>query len=167
MIAATRRPAEIYVVSPGGRSAPGGISRMVDYFMSEWEQQKRLPSLTLIDSYGTRGKWHIPAYFLGAFCRVLLDGGLGRIAVLHLHTAERGSVVRKGMFILLARMLRIPTVVHMHGAEFADFYQALPSVLRRLVSAVFRLADRCIARPTQGEGRTDQGTDSQGEDHTA
>jgi glycosyltransferase involved in cell wall biosynthesis len=148
MAAATRREAEIYVVSPGGRNAPGGISRMVDYFMTEWQQQGRSPSLTLIDSYGMRSKWHTLAYFLMAFFRILFDGCRGRIAALHLHTAERGSVVRKGILLLLARVLGVPTVVHMHGAEFADFYQVLPGFLRRLVTAVFRQADRCVVLGT-------------------
>ena len=40
----------------GGRTGPGGMSRMVDYYMAEWEAQGRAPQLMLIDSTG-------PSYF--------------------------------------------------------------------------------------------------------
>ena len=32
-----------------------GICRMVDNFMTEWEQRERRPPLVLVDSYGNNG----------------------------------------------------------------------------------------------------------------
>ena len=61
---AVRHPPAIYVVSPGGRHATGGICRMVDNFMTEWEQRERRPPLVLVDSYGNKGKGYMPAYFV-------------------------------------------------------------------------------------------------------
>jgi len=52
---AARHPPAIYVVAPGGRNATGGICRMVDNFMTEWEQHERRPPLVLVDSYGNNG----------------------------------------------------------------------------------------------------------------
>jgi glycosyltransferase involved in cell wall biosynthesis len=145
---AVRHPPAIYVVSPGGRNATGGICRMVDNYMTEWEQRERRPPLVLVDSYGNKGKGYMPAYFASAFWCVLYNGLCGRIGLLHLHMAECGSVLRKGMLIWLARLLRVPTVVHVHAAEFVDFYAALPRVLQRLVSATLRCATRCIVLGT-------------------
>ena len=141
---AVRYPPAIYVVSPGGRHATGGICRMVDNFMTEWEQRERRPSLVLVDSYGNKGKGRMPAYFAAAFWCVLFNGLCGRIGLLHLHMAECGSVLRKGMLVWLARLLGVPAVVHVHAAEFVDFYAALPRLLQRLVSATLRCATRCI-----------------------
>jgi glycosyltransferase involved in cell wall biosynthesis len=141
---AARYPPAIYVVAPGGRNATGGICRMVDNFMTEWEQHERRPPLVLVDSYGSKGKGCMPAYFVSAFWCVLFNGLCGRIGLLHLHMAECGSVLRKGMLVWLARVLNVPAVVHVHAAEFVDFYAALPRVLQRLVSATLRSATRCI-----------------------
>jgi glycosyltransferase involved in cell wall biosynthesis len=121
---------------------------MVDNFMTEWEQRERRPPLVLVDSYGNKGKGYMPAYFVSAFWCVLFDGLCGRIGLLHLHMAECGSVLRKGLLLWLARLLRVPAVVHVHAAEFVDFYAALPRVLQRLVSATLRCATRCIVLGT-------------------
>ena len=117
---------------------------MVDNFMTEWEQHERRPPLVLVDSYGSKGKGCMPAYFVSAFWCVLFNGLCGRIGLLHLHMAECGSVLRKGMLVWLARVPNVPAVVHVHAAEFVDFYAALPRVLQRLVSATLRSATRCI-----------------------
>lgn len=127
---AMRDPAAIYVVSPGGRHATGGICRMVDNLMTEWEQRERQPSLVLVDSYGNKGKGHMPAYFAAAFWCVLYNGLRGRIGLLHLHMAECGSVLRKGMLVWLARLLGVPAVVHVHGRR---------STQLRLISELHRL----------------------------
>jgi hypothetical protein len=58
---------------------------MVDNLMTEWEQRERQPSLVLVDSYGNKGKGHMPAYFAAAFWCVLYNGLRGRIGLLHLH----------------------------------------------------------------------------------
>jgi glycosyltransferase involved in cell wall biosynthesis len=42
--------------------------------------------------------------------------------LVHVHMASRASFWRKSVVCLLARMARRPYVVHLHGAEFADFY---------------------------------------------
>nr|CEL12752.1 Glycosyl transferase, group 1 [Kibdelosporangium sp. MJ126-NF4] len=61
--------------------------------------------------------------------------------VLHAHVSERGSVIRKGVLVWIAKLLRKPVVLHCHGAEFADWYQGLPGPARRLVAVTFRRAD--------------------------
>ena len=114
---------------------------MVDNFMTEWEQRERRPPLVLVDSYGNKGKGYMPAYFVSAFWCVLINGLCGRIGLLHLHMAECGSVLRKGLLLWLARLLRVPAVVHVHAAEFVDFYAALP----RFYSVSY--PQHCGARP--------------------
>ena len=121
---------------------------MVDNYTTEWEQHERRPPLVLVDSYGNKGKGYMPAYFVSAFWCVLFDGLRGRIGLLHLHMAECGSVLRKGLLVWLARLLKVPAVVHVHAAEFVDFYATLPRVLQRLVSATLRCATRCIVLGT-------------------
>lgn len=134
----------IYVISPGGRTATGGMCRMVDYFMQEWQTHGRRPPLVMIDSCGPYIKWRMPFYFTAALLRILWDGLLGRIALLHIHTASRGSVARKGILIWLGSLLRIPVLVHMHAADFDQFYSEIPPFAQRLVIATFKRADRFI-----------------------
>jgi glycosyltransferase involved in cell wall biosynthesis len=66
---------------------------------------------------------------------------LRKADVLHAHVSERGSVVRKGVLVLLARMFKVPVVLHCHGAEFVSWYQGLPRLAQKAIAYVFRQAD--------------------------
>jgi glycosyltransferase involved in cell wall biosynthesis len=88
--------------------------------------------------------WMKVAYLLHA-----LDAPL-----VHVHTASRGSFWRKFVVCLLARMAGRPYIVHLHGAEFADFYgkEAGP-VARRLIRSTFAHAAVVIALSEEWRGR--------------
>jgi len=69
----------------------------------------------------------------------------GRIALLHIHVASRASFWRKSVFFWLARLFRVPTILHLHGAEFAVFYGQESGPLRRwLIRAVFNQSSRIV-----------------------
>ncbi|RSM84323.1 glycosyltransferase family 1 protein [Kibdelosporangium aridum] len=61
--------------------------------------------------------------------------------VLHAHVSERGSVIRKGVLVWIAKAFRKPVVLHCHGAEFVDWYRGLPGLAKRLIALTFRRAD--------------------------
>jgi glycosyltransferase involved in cell wall biosynthesis len=46
-----------------------------------------------------------------------------RVALVHAHVSMRGSVWRKSVFLELARLFRVPTLVHLHGSAFVEFYE--------------------------------------------
>jgi glycosyltransferase involved in cell wall biosynthesis len=64
-----------------------------------------------------------------------------RVAALHVHMASRFSFFRKAMFVLPAFALRVPVIVHLHGAEFRTFYaDESSSPVRRLIRVIFENA---------------------------
>lgn len=134
----------IWLVTRGGTALPGGITRMVSYVTEEWRAAGRRPALHVQDSTGTHGKALMPACFALAFLRVAWAAATRRIALLHIHMSAFGSVARKGLIIHLGRAFRLPIVVHMHGADFDEFWQRLPAIARPLVRATLRRADRFV-----------------------
>lgn len=67
-----------------------------------------------------------------------------RVALLHVHSASRGSFWRKSLFVGLALLFRVPVVLHVHGGEFKQFYGAECSGWQRsLVRRVMR-ASACV-----------------------
>jgi glycosyltransferase involved in cell wall biosynthesis len=66
--------------------------------------------------------------------------------VVHVHLSEKGSFVREGALVALARRLGRPTVASIHGGEFVSFAGRHP----RLVLAVLGRADlvTCLAHET-------------------
>ena len=67
-----------------------------------------------------------------------------QVDIIHIHVSEKGSVVRKGSMVMLARLFRKPVVMHTHGSRFHSFYQSLPSFLKKLVTFIFRRCDRVL-----------------------
>ncbi|MEC3955846.1 glycosyltransferase family 4 protein [Nocardia sp. CDC153] len=56
-----------------------------------------------------------------------------RPTVVHLHMSSYGSFPRKYLFELLARVLRIPVVLHVHGSDFSVFYEGANRALRAAI----------------------------------
>lgn len=78
---------------------------------------------------------------LGRFVSLLLRG---RVCLVHAHAAMYGSIWRKGLFIALARLFRVPVVLHLHGSEFEVFHGRLGPLGKRLVAAIFDASARVV-----------------------
>lgn len=124
------------------------MCRIVDYIMQEWEESCRSPRMVCLDTTGPFVKWREPFYFSRALFALAVAGARGHIAALHIHAAERGSVLRKGMLVQFARLIRRPSILHMHGASFIEFYEGMPASVRRLITYQFRKADRFVVLGT-------------------
>lgn len=72
-----------------------------------------------------------------------------RISIIHMHVSEKGSFVRKSIFLILAKLFGKKVIFHMHGAEFIPFYQSLPLFFKFLVRKSLAAADRLIALSEQ------------------
>ena len=44
-------------------------------------------------------------------------------ALVHAHVAAHGSFWRKSTFLTLARIFRVPTILHLHASQIRDFYE--------------------------------------------
>ncbi len=65
--------------------------------------------------------------------------------LVHVHLSSRASFWRKWVVCLLARLARRPYLLHVHGSEFADFYEECSPRARRIVSAVLAKATLVLA----------------------
>jgi glycosyltransferase involved in cell wall biosynthesis len=85
------------------------------------------------------------AFFLKALTQ--LTGLLlaSQVALVHLQMAAHGSCWRKSAFLLLAQLFGVPTLLHLHGSEFRDFYEKECGRLRRrLIRYVLESASTVI-----------------------
>lgn len=73
----------------------------------------------------------------------------GRVSLMHVHAAMRGSFWRKAVFVFLGRMFGVPVLLHLHGSETVRFFERLPAPLQALVRLVLRLpAQVVVLSPT-------------------
>jgi glycosyltransferase involved in cell wall biosynthesis len=73
------------------------------------------------------------------------------IRLVHIHTASRGSFLRKSIVMMLAKAAGKKTVMHVHGAEFNQFYERAPAPLRKFIGKVLGSADVIVALSRQWE----------------
>ena len=134
----------VCLLCPGGLEYAGGIGRVIGYILDVWRNQPDAPSVVLID---TRGTGHIafsPIHFALALMRILWLAVRGRATLLHVNLASRGSALRKFIATEMAHLLRIPVLIHLHGAKFDIFYDGLPSCGKSLVRRMFMNAARVV-----------------------
>lgn len=61
-------------------------------------------------------------YFSLALIKIIYVLMFKRISIVHIHLSEKGSFLRKYIIFNLSRIFKEKIVIHMHGAEFKEFY---------------------------------------------
>lgn len=117
--------------------------RVAEYLV-EARRPNSAPSLRLLETRGGGSPLWSPLYLLRAMVLVLLGRITGRLAGVHVNGAERLSVIRKGALLAACKLLRVPTVFHLHAAELPSSYARLPPASKSLVRKIFSLPDCCI-----------------------
>lgn len=65
--------------------------------------------------------------------------------IIHLHSAENGSAFRKAMYANVAKRKNKKVIVHMHGAEFIQFYEGLNDKKKKKIFDFLNGADKVVA----------------------
>lgn len=132
----------VWMVGPA-LQAPGGMSAVAQAYreaglFDRW-------GVRYLSSYAGPGLLRQLATMLPALARLAGALLLGRVALVHVHSASRGSFWRKSVFCAVARLAGVPYVVHLHSGEFTAFYHRECSAIgRRWVRRVLRQAAAVI-----------------------
>lgn len=139
------RVVRVLVATPVGVTGQGGIDRIMASLKHELARQSR--SDVEVRFLPTRGTGHVALSPMNvfAFCFSMLAARLrGEIDVVHINLASYGSTYRKLAIAAHARMLGIPYVLHLHGAEYMSFWSDEDTFLNRRIRKMFRQASRII-----------------------
>jgi glycosyltransferase involved in cell wall biosynthesis len=108
---------------------PGGMSQVVAALReSSLFRKYRVRLLVTHDRGSVVRRTRLLLKAMGAFTWLLVTG---RVAVVHAHVAMRGSFWRKSLFLGVAALCGRPTVIHLHGSEFRQFYEEECGPFRR------------------------------------
>jgi glycosyltransferase involved in cell wall biosynthesis len=135
---------ELRVLLVGPVQATGGIARYIQ------ELRGRLPESVAVAVYDTAappgsGPVRFVRGALGALGDALRFPFHDRPDVLHVHTAEKFSFLRKSVYVLLGRYVwGRPVVLHVHGPTFDRFVAEASAPLRALQRAVFAASARIV-----------------------
>lgn len=133
----------VFLACPYGQVG-GGMGSIMAYLLS----LKHDPSGRFnFKSLESRGGGHIaisPVYLAAAIGRIFREAATGRLAVVHLNLAERGSVYRKAALLAATKLVGGRVLLHLHAAQIVQFHDSMNPIGRLLLRGMFRSADQCI-----------------------
>ena len=132
------------VMIGSSRETHGGISAMVNVYFGNglFERWEAEYLATHCDGSKLRKAMKALTSWLAFMARLLT----GSVALLHVHIASDASFWRKSLFIVPARLLGVPYILHMHGGDFATFYEKrCGAAARAFLRWLYRNAEVTIA----------------------
>ncbi|HEY0183086.1 MAG TPA: glycosyltransferase family 4 protein [Rhodopila sp.] len=133
----------VFLACPYGQVG-GGMGSIMAYLASMRRDPSGRFELKRLES---RGGGHIalsPFFLLAAVGRIFLEASRGRLAVVHLNLAERGSVFRKAILLAATRLAGGGVLLHLHAAQIVQFHGSMGPAGRALLRWMFRSADQCV-----------------------
>lgn len=82
-------------------------------------------SVKLIATHSTNnqfGRVGAILLYLSALLKVIYYHIFYRVGLVHIHVASRGSYLRKSLLVRVIKAMGGKVILHLHGAEFRDFY---------------------------------------------
>jgi glycosyltransferase involved in cell wall biosynthesis len=126
-----------------GREVRGGISSMVNVcfehgLFDRWEAR-------YLPTHCDGGKPRKALRAVASLARFAGMLALGRVGLVHVHIASGASFWRKSAFIALARVARVPYVLHVHAGDFEAYYRNASRFGRALLRDLYANAQAVIA----------------------
>src|ERR1700743_3853981 len=133
----------VFLACPYGQVG-GGMGSIMAYLASLERDPSGRFDLKRLES---RGGGHIalsPLFLAMAIGRIFAEGVRGRLAVVHLNLAERGSVYRKAALLAATKLAGGRVLLHLHAAQIVQFHDAMGPTGKALLRWMFRSADHCV-----------------------
>ncbi len=126
----------IYMVGPSFKTQ-GGISSVLGIYKSSFPDRFRL---VFIPTYSGNSRLMDGMLFSLALVRILMLSVFVKNSIFHIHTASKGSFLRKSLIAALPAAFGRKFIYHIHGAMFDRFMEEggrdkMESILRKLSRA--------------------------------
>ena len=123
-------------------AARGGMRSVVEAYRTDGFLAAE--NVRLFAAYADGGLvWRqlVLARALAGFAAMLATG---RVDLVHIHAAMRGSFWRKGLFASMAQARGVPVLLHLHGSEMKQFYAGQKPRVQRMIRERLERATRVL-----------------------
>lgn len=110
----------VLMISPHPKKVLGGMSTVINNYYSSSLPNK--VNITHVSTTVGGSQLNKGTSLAVALIRVLFFLLFKKIDIVHIHSAARGSFIRKSFFVILSKMLCKKVVFHMHGGAFDEYY---------------------------------------------
>lgn len=134
-------PLRVLVATPIGEGGKGGIDRIMDGLRARLAIENR--GDVQVRFAATRGRWHImfaPIVLARFLFLMLVLRLIGKCDLVHINLSTYGSTTRKVVVGMLARILRIPYVIHLHGGAYPAYLEGSDAARRARIRLFFKKA---------------------------
>lgn len=118
-------------------SVRGGMTTVVESFLNN--KFESLININFIPTHVESNKVFQIIYFIKSILKIIYSMIFGKIDIVHIHISERGSFYRKYITFFICKAFDKKIILHMHGAEFKEFYQNSNNVVK---SKIIKLLTR-------------------------
>ena len=132
----------ILVIGPSPTRSKGGMATVISEIAGDQDLCRKY-NIDIYESYidgglMTRTIYSIFAFFMFCLTKKHYD-------IYHIHMASRGSTFRKGYYVRMAKKWGKKVIVHIHGAQYMEFFSELSSSKKKKVIKILQSADMVIA----------------------
>ncbi len=148
-VAAKRSSPYIFVAVPW-TPVGGGMFKVADYLIQSQsvDAHKGSAQLRPLDTRGAASAAYSLWVLLQALAKLVRGRISGGLVGVHVNMAERMSLFRKGLVVVVCTALRLPVTLHLHAAQLHHTYRAMSPPMRALTRWVFSLPSACIVLGT-------------------
>ncbi|MBL4932626.1 glycosyltransferase family 4 protein [Clostridium paridis] len=134
----------ILMIAPHPKKVLGGMSTVINnYYSSNLKDKVNIKHISTTIGGNKLTKM---TYFLISLLRVLIVLLTKKIDIVHIHSAARGSFIRKSYFVTLSKIFGKKVVFHMHGGAFHQYYlNECDDKKRNYISKILNKCDVVIA----------------------
>lgn len=133
----------VFLACPYGQVG-GGMGSIMAYLASLRHDPSGHFDLKRLESRGGGSIALSPLFLMLAVGRIFLEALRGRLAVVHLNLAERGSVYRKAVLLAATKLVGGRVLLHLHAAQIVQFHGSMGVAGKALLRWMFRSADHCV-----------------------
>jgi glycosyltransferase involved in cell wall biosynthesis len=135
---------KVAIVAPEGLTGRGGIGRILTYLVRQLAATRDIQISVHRTRYSEQRELkHLSVPF--ALAVFAWQCFFGKIDVVHINVAPRGSTWRKRLYADVARWAGKPVILHLHGSGYDDFYVGLSPNAQRAVRFFFARANAVVA----------------------
>lgn len=136
---------QVMVATPSATAGQGGVDRVMATLKSQLEHEGSTEvTARFLPSRGPGSVLLSPFYAIGFCLRMIAARMRGQVDVVHINLSSFGSTYRKLVIAGCARLLLIPYVLHLHGAEYQSFWHEDSGLMGVWIRHMFEHASQVV-----------------------
>lgn len=130
---------KVLIVGPSIERTKGGMATVIENQLKGGVQHDRFRYRYIV-SHVEGSVFEKMKYSFSGFLKVLT----GSSDIVHIHVASDASFYRKSLIAAAARLRQKPVIMHVHGADFDQFYKTSSSLLKKWIRFTFNRSAKVL-----------------------